>query len=110
MLCNVSHVVLLFTTKSKFFSGMCLARWESSYNTKAKNYNRASGSTDYGIFQINSRYWCNDGKTPKAVNGCGINCDDKSENIAKDQTVLLRIDDCSSGFTLKSVLPRNDLL
>ncbi|XP_010963437.1 lysozyme C-like [Camelus ferus] len=53
---------------------MCLARWESSYNTKAKNYNRGSGSTDYGIFQINSRYWCNDGKTPKAVNGCGINC------------------------------------
>ncbi|XP_032347985.1 lysozyme C-like [Camelus ferus] len=54
---------------------MCLARWESNYDTKATNFNPSSRSTDYGIFQINSRYWCNDGKTPKAVNGCGINCD-----------------------------------
>ncbi|XP_057596924.1 lysozyme C, tracheal isozyme-like isoform X2 [Hippopotamus amphibius kiboko] len=52
---------------------VCLARWESSYNTRAINHNR-DGSTDYGIFQINSRYWCNDGKTPRAVNGCGIPC------------------------------------
>ncbi|XP_072830037.1 lysozyme C [Vicugna pacos] len=54
---------------------MCLTKWESDYNTKATNYNPSSESTDYGIFQINSRYWCNNGKTPHAVNGCGINCD-----------------------------------
>nr|QEQ43370.1 c-type lysozyme [Diaemus youngi] len=53
---------------------MCLAKWESGYNTKATNYNPGSQSTDYGIFQINSRYWCRDGKTPRAVNGCGIDC------------------------------------
>nr|QEQ43372.1 c-type lysozyme [Leptonycteris yerbabuenae] len=53
---------------------MCLTRWESSYNTRATNYNPGSQSTDYGIFQINSRYWCNDGKTPRAVNACGISC------------------------------------
>lgn len=53
---------------------MCLADHESSYNTKAINYNRGDQSTDYGIFQINSRYWCNDGKTPRAVNACGIPC------------------------------------
>ncbi|XP_061062526.1 lysozyme C isoform X2 [Eubalaena glacialis] len=53
---------------------VCLAKWESSYNTRATNYNRGSRSTDYGIFQINSRYWCNDGKTPRAVNGCHIPC------------------------------------
>ncbi|XP_047598676.1 lysozyme C [Lutra lutra] len=55
---------------------MCLAKWESNYNTKATNYNPRSQSTDYGIFQINSRYWCNDGKTPRAVNACGIPCSD----------------------------------
>ncbi|XP_069844541.1 lysozyme C [Dipodomys merriami] len=55
---------------------MCLARWESSYNTSATNYNPGDRSTDYGIFQINSRYWCNDGKTPRAVNACGIPCSD----------------------------------
>nr|XP_013014604.1 lysozyme C, spleen isozyme-like [Cavia porcellus] len=53
---------------------MCLIKWESNYNTRVKNYNPGSKSTDYGIFQINSRYWCNDGKTPRAVNGCGISC------------------------------------
>nr|XP_045008787.1 lysozyme C-like [Jaculus jaculus] len=54
---------------------VCLARWESNYNTRATNFNSGDQSTDYGIFQINSRYWCNDGKTPSAVNGCGISCD-----------------------------------
>nr|KAF6374482.1 hypothetical protein mPipKuh1_011077 [Pipistrellus kuhlii] len=56
---------------------MCLAKWESDYNTRATNYNPGSKSTDYGIFQINSRYWCNDGKTPKSVNACGISCSGK---------------------------------
>ncbi|XP_075810443.1 lysozyme C-2-like [Microtus pennsylvanicus] len=53
---------------------VCLAQHESNFNTKATNYNPGDQSTDYGIFQINSRYWCNDGKTPKAVNACGISC------------------------------------
>uniref|UniRef100_A0A8D2JLY1 lysozyme n=1 Tax=Sciurus vulgaris TaxID=55149 RepID=A0A8D2JLY1_SCIVU len=53
---------------------MCLAQWESGYNTRAMNYNPGDQSTNYGIFQINSRYWCYDGKTPGAVNGCGIPC------------------------------------
>ncbi|XP_049988095.1 lysozyme C-1-like [Alexandromys fortis] len=53
---------------------LCLAHHESNFNTKATNYNSGGQSTDYGIFQINSRYWCNDGKTPKAVNACGISC------------------------------------
>ncbi|XP_048876927.1 lysozyme C II-like isoform X3 [Brienomyrus brachyistius] len=52
---------------------VCLVKWESKYNTSAINRN-SDGSTDYGIFQINSRYWCNDSKTPRAKNGCGIIC------------------------------------
>ncbi|KAG5272687.1 hypothetical protein AALO_G00168260 [Alosa alosa] len=53
---------------------VCLSKWESSYNTQATNKN-TDGSTDYGIFQINSKWWCNDGKTPRAKNACNINCD-----------------------------------
>ncbi|XP_052609733.1 lysozyme C-2-like [Peromyscus californicus insignis] len=53
---------------------VCLAQHESDFNTQATNYNSWDQSTDYGIFQINSRYWCNDGKTPNAVNACGISC------------------------------------
>uniref|UniRef100_A0A4W2H730 lysozyme n=1 Tax=Bos indicus x Bos taurus TaxID=30522 RepID=A0A4W2H730_BOBOX len=63
---------------------LCLTKWESSYNTKATNYNPSSESTDYGIFQINSKWWCNDGKTPNAVDGCHVSCSELMENdIAK---------------------------
>ncbi|DAA29816.1 TPA: lysozyme-like [Bos taurus] len=48
---------------------LCLTKWESSYNTKATNYNPSNESTDYGIYQINSKWWC---KTPKAVDGCPV--------------------------------------
>nr|BAF75844.1 c-type lysozyme [Scophthalmus rhombus] len=51
---------------------VCLSQWESSYNTRATNRN-TDGSTDYGIFQINSRWWCNNGQTPTS-NACGISC------------------------------------
>ncbi|KAJ1061572.1 hypothetical protein K5549_002607 [Capra hircus] len=72
---------------------MCLARWESNYNTRATNYNRGDKSTDYGIFQINSRWWCNDGKTPRAVNACRIPCsallkDDITQAVACAKRVV----------------------
>ncbi|KAG5834153.1 hypothetical protein ANANG_G00258400 [Anguilla anguilla] len=51
---------------------VCLTRWESAYNTSATNHNK-DGSTDFGIFQTNSRWWCNDGVTP-SENGCNILC------------------------------------
>lgn len=52
-------------------TGVCLTEWESHYNTQAVNHN--VGSTDYGIFQINSRWWCDDHQTQTA-NGCRIDC------------------------------------
>ncbi|CAD7676891.1 unnamed protein product [Nyctereutes procyonoides] len=72
---------------------VCLAKWESGYNTRATNYNPRSKSTDYGIFQINSRYWCNDGKTPRAVNACHISCsallqDDITQAVACAKRVV----------------------
>ncbi|CAO2582261.1 Lysozyme C-2 [Lemmus lemmus] len=71
----MNHLLLLLIDQYSFFSlGVCLAQHESNYNTRATNYNPGDQSTDYGIFQINSRYWCNDGKTPRAVNACGISC------------------------------------
>ena len=70
--------VVVFQLKIHFFSGLCLTRWESDYNTKATNYNPSSESTDYGIFQINSKWWCSDGKTPNAVDGCHVACSGKT--------------------------------
>uniref|UniRef100_A0AAR2JFJ0 lysozyme n=1 Tax=Pygocentrus nattereri TaxID=42514 RepID=A0AAR2JFJ0_PYGNA len=42
---------------------VCLANAESSFNTRITNKN-SDGSTDYGIFQINNRWWCSDGQFP----------------------------------------------
>ncbi|XP_062409474.1 lysozyme C-like [Sardina pilchardus] len=52
---------------------VCLAKWESDYNTQAINRHNQDGSTDYGIFQINNHYWCNDPKF-RGSNGCGVSC------------------------------------
>ncbi|XP_055015895.1 lysozyme C-like [Boleophthalmus pectinirostris] len=63
---------------------VCLTRWESSFNTRAVNHNR-DNSTDYGIFQINSKWWCRD-SGPSRANGCNINC---SALLADDPTVAI---------------------
>ncbi|MBN3300803.1 LYSC protein, partial [Amia calva] len=79
------------------YRGYSLANWvctafaESSYNTAAINHNRDQ-STDYGIFQINSRYWCEDHKTPRSKNACGIECSQLlTDNIGVDITCAKRV-------------------
>ncbi|KAM3599627.1 uncharacterized protein V6R79_008796 [Siganus canaliculatus] len=57
---------------------VCLSKWESHYNTNAINHN-TDGSTDYGIFQINSRWWCTDGKGHSS-NACNIQCSELLTN------------------------------
>nr|Q9DD65.1 RecName: Full=Lysozyme C; AltName: Full=1,4-beta-N-acetylmuramidase C; Flags: Precursor [Paralichthys olivaceus]BAB17215.1 chicken-type lysozyme [Paralichthys olivaceus]BAB18249.1 c-type lysozyme [Paralichthys olivaceus] len=64
---------------------VCLTEWESHYNTRATNHN-TDGSTDYGIFQINSRWWCNDSQTPTS-NACNIRC---SELLTDDVIVAIK--------------------
>lgn len=44
---------------------------ESSGNTAAVGGPNTDGSYDYGLFQINSRYWCTVGSPG---NGCNIDC------------------------------------
>ncbi|MED6253989.1 hypothetical protein ATANTOWER_011169 [Ataeniobius toweri] len=63
---------------------VCLTKWESGYNTSAVNHNRDK-STDYGIFQINSRWWCNDTRI-KTANGCRIMC---SQLLTDDVSVAI---------------------
>ncbi|NXI66620.1 LYSC protein, partial [Anseranas semipalmata] len=52
---------------------VCAAKYESDFNTQAMNRN-GDGSTDYGVLQINSYWWCDDGRTPGARNLCRIPC------------------------------------
>ncbi|KFV58292.1 Lysozyme C, partial [Tyto alba] len=61
---------------------ICLVQHESGYNTKAFHNNGAS--RDYGIFQINSQYWCEDGKTHGSKNACHIRCSKLLQNNIED--------------------------
>ncbi|XP_067848350.1 lysozyme C-2-like [Heptranchias perlo] len=56
---------------------LCMAYSASGFNAQTiKNYRNEGiiSSTNYGIFQINNRQWCNDGTTKFSYNLCGINC------------------------------------
>ncbi|XP_078264734.1 lysozyme C, tracheal isozyme-like [Rhinoraja longicauda] len=59
---------------------VCMAYMESGYNTNDVTYDRkGSGliwSGNYGIFQINSYWWCNVPGLPNAGNTCGVHCRD----------------------------------
>ncbi|XP_024064409.2 lysozyme C-like [Terrapene carolina triunguis] len=78
---------------------VCLVQHESSYNTRAINHDK-DGSTNYGIFQINSKYWCADGQTPGATNGCHIACSKlMDDNIADDMKCAKLIAQQARGLT-----------
>ncbi|KAM7069575.1 lysozyme-like protein 6 isoform 1-T4 [Molossus nigricans] len=51
---------------------VCLAFVESNFNISKVTEN-ADGSFDYGIFQINSHYWCND-YLSHSENTCHVEC------------------------------------
>ncbi|KAJ8392751.1 hypothetical protein AAFF_G00072350 [Aldrovandia affinis] len=62
---------------------VCLVKWESDYRTDAYQY--GSDGPVYGLFQINGRWWCNDGSG--SPNACNIPCsrlltDDISDAIS----------------------------
>ncbi|XP_060108534.1 lysozyme C, milk isozyme-like isoform X2 [Heteronotia binoei] len=64
---------------------VCMAYYESRFNSGAVGPPNSDGSRDYGIFQINSRWWCSNGKG-KTANGCRKSCssftnDDISDDI-----------------------------
>jgi apolipoprotein D and lipocalin family protein len=51
---------------------VCISKYESSFNCDAKNTN-TDGSSDYGLMQINSYYWCS-GDPLSKYNECKISC------------------------------------
>lgn len=51
---------------------VCISKYESSYNCDATNKN-TDGSTDYGLMQINSYYWCS-GDPMSKYNECKMSC------------------------------------
>ncbi|KAH8336916.1 hypothetical protein KR059_008379 [Drosophila kikkawai] len=53
---------------------LCLVEGESSFNTKAINPSNADGSVDWGLFQINDRYWCKPADGRPSTDLCRLPC------------------------------------
>uniref|UniRef100_A0ABI7XXM1 Glycosyl hydrolases family 22 (GH22) domain-containing protein n=1 Tax=Felis catus TaxID=9685 RepID=A0ABI7XXM1_FELCA len=70
--CTIGPLKSPLKTFFSLFEGLCLAFVESNFNLSKVNEN-ADGSFDYGIFQINSHYWCNDYKS-HSENICHEDC------------------------------------
>ncbi|XP_053309698.1 sperm acrosome-associated protein 5-like [Spea bombifrons] len=47
----------------------CMAYYMSRYDTSLH-----VSRSEYGVFQINSYWWCYDGETPGRKNLCGLDC------------------------------------
>ncbi|XP_054859563.1 lysozyme C, milk isozyme-like [Eublepharis macularius] len=70
---------------------ICMAYYESRFNSRAVGRPNSDGSRDYGIFQINSRWWCSNGKG-KTANGCRKSCSKfVDDNISDDITCAKRV-------------------
>ncbi|MPC27841.1 Lysozyme C, milk isozyme [Portunus trituberculatus] len=68
--------------------GVCIAQYESTFNTKAHNKQNSDGSQDYGLFQLNNKYWC--GNTHK--NECNMPCEALlDEDITDDVRCMKKI-------------------
>ncbi|GAB0094128.1 lysozyme [Sergentomyia squamirostris] len=53
---------------------ICLVESESNFDTRATNPSNSDRSKDWGLFQINDRYWCK-GSYPGGKNICKIDCE-----------------------------------
>ncbi|XP_046688019.1 lysozyme C-like [Homalodisca vitripennis] len=66
---------------------VCIARYESEYNTSAVGHLNGDGSGDHGLLQISDLYWCS---PPGVGMACGLNCDQLEDDDITDDVVCAR--------------------
>ncbi|KAM7428890.1 hypothetical protein ABFA07_020201 [Porites harrisoni] len=81
---------------------LCLVNHESGFQYDIVHEN-SDGSKDYGIYQLNDNYWCDQGDTKYTscwqINtfGCGYKCSDFTDSvIAWDTDCAVKIKNCNS--------------
>uniref|UniRef100_A0A1A9ZR64 Lysozyme n=1 Tax=Glossina pallidipes TaxID=7398 RepID=A0A1A9ZR64_GLOPL len=84
-----SQLYILDVPKSELPLWLCIAEYESRFNTHVIGARNADGSNDYGIFQISDKYWCKpENRTDYFIyNGCNVNC---SALLTDDITLAVR--------------------
>ncbi|XP_063239276.1 lysozyme-like [Bacillus rossius redtenbacheri] len=75
---------------------VCMAQHESGMKTSRVGGPNKNGSYDYGIFQINSKYWC--GITSKGKD-CNIKCDDLVDGNIDDDIACAKKVHRRHGFS-----------
>ncbi|XP_072938934.1 lysozyme-like [Epargyreus clarus] len=69
---------------------VCLVEHESSRRTHKIGTVNKNGSRDYGLFQINDKYWCSKTSTPGK--DCNLTCNDViTDDITKASTCAKKI-------------------
>ncbi|KAJ9592168.1 hypothetical protein L9F63_001284 [Diploptera punctata] len=66
---------------------VCIAQHESSFNTGIVGNPNSDNSQDYGLFQINNHFWCQNGSPG---NGCNISCEDLLNDDISDDVACAR--------------------
>nr|AYP74900.1 lysozyme [Neocaridina davidi] len=66
---------------------VCVAQYESTFNTEAINQANWDGSKDYGLFQLSNKYWCDDAY---GKNECRIPCSDLLDDDLTDDLACIK--------------------
>ncbi|XP_005641352.1 sperm acrosome-associated protein 5 isoform X3 [Canis lupus baileyi] len=89
---------------------LCMAHYESGFDTSFVDHN-PDGSSEYGIFQLNSAWWCNNGVTP-TQNLCHMECRDLlNRHILDDILCARQVASSKNGMTacpIRSRHPREE--
>ncbi|KAL6084632.1 hypothetical protein STEG23_025814, partial [Scotinomys teguina] len=81
--------LMVATVDAKIYERwLCVAHYESGFDTSFVDHN-SDGSSEYGIFQLNSAWWCNNGVT-STQNLCHMNCNDLLNNHITDDIMCAK--------------------
>jgi len=101
------QLYILDVPKSELPLWLCIAEFESRFNTHVVGQGNTDGSRDYGLFQISDRYWCAPPNRTEyyAFNDCNVNC---TRLLSDDITMAVqcaRLIQKQQGWTAWSVYP-----
>ncbi|XP_073822410.1 inactive lysozyme 1A-like [Musca autumnalis] len=87
----VKKMYAMGVPKSDLPKWACIAEHESNYRLHIVGPKNRDGTQDYGVFQINNRWWCKDVSGRKTANGCKIGCNELLDNLDKSVKCALTV-------------------
>lgn len=69
---------------------VCIAKYESHFNTSAVGRQNGDRSLDHGLFQISDLYWCSHDMKKDNGKGCALNCQQLLDNNLIDDILCIQ--------------------